>query len=100
MRKFMLLMSVAGLSIVFSLSLHAALAAPADPASPAQDGTLPALTAIAGQGMMSNEAYSDLEELSDYIGGRVTGSPQAGGGGPSGVWRRYSPWAGNERGGR
>jgi hypothetical protein len=38
---------------------------------------MPALTAIAGQGMMSNEAYSDLEELSDYIGGRVTGSSQA-----------------------
>jgi len=39
---------------------------------------MPALTAIAGQGMMSSEAYDDLEELSDYIGGRVTGSPQAG----------------------
>ena len=38
---------------------------------------MPALTAIAGQGMMSSEAYDDLEELSDYIGGRVTGSPQA-----------------------
>src|SRR6476659_918330 len=50
---------------------------PAEPAAPAQDGTMPALTAIAGQGMMSSEAYDDLEELSDYIGGRVTGSPQA-----------------------
>ena len=39
---------------------------------------MPALTAIAGQGMMSTEAYNDLEELSDYIGGRVTGSPQVG----------------------
>ena len=38
---------------------------------------MPALTAIAGHGMMSNEAYDDLEELSDYIGGRVTGSMQA-----------------------
>ena len=38
---------------------------------------MPALTASAGQGMMSSEAYDDLEELSDYIGGRVTGSPQA-----------------------
>jgi carboxypeptidase Q len=47
------------------------------PASPAQDGTLPALTAIAGQGMMSPESYDDLAELSDYIGGRVTGSPEA-----------------------
>src|SRR6476659_7641212 len=50
---------------------------PVEPAAPAQDGTMPALTAIAGHGMMSSEAYDDLEELSDYIGGRVTGSPQA-----------------------
>ena len=38
---------------------------------------MPALSAIAGQGMMSPESYDDLEQLSDYIGGRVTGSPQA-----------------------
>jgi carboxypeptidase Q len=48
-----------------------------EPASPAQDGTLPALSAIAGQGMMSSESYDDLAELSDYIGARVTGSPEA-----------------------
>ncbi len=47
------------------------------PLSPAQDGTLPALTAIAGDGMMDSHAYRDLEELSDNIGGRVTGSLQA-----------------------
>jgi carboxypeptidase Q len=78
MRKSLLLMSVCGLAILFSLSLHAALANPAEPAAPSEDGTMPALTAIAGHGMMSTEAYDDLEELSDYIGGRVTGSPQAG----------------------
>lgn len=78
MRKFLSLMTVSGLVLLCCVSLHAALANPAEPAAPAQDGTLPALTAIAGQGMMSNEAYNDLEELSDYIGGRVTGSPQAG----------------------
>lgn len=50
----------------------------AEPAAPIADGTMPALTAIAGQGMMSTEAFDDLEELSDYIGARVTGSPQAG----------------------
>jgi len=38
---------------------------------------MPALAAIAGHGMMSNESYDDLEELSDFIGARVTGSPQA-----------------------
>jgi Zn-dependent M28 family amino/carboxypeptidase len=48
-----------------------------EPSSPAEDGTLPALTAIAGKGMMSCHAYEDLEELSDQIGGRVTGSPEA-----------------------
>lgn len=48
-----------------------------EPASPGQDGTLPALVAIAGQGMMSSESYDDLAELSDYIGSRVTGSPEA-----------------------
>src|SRR5215467_517128 len=77
MRKSLLFLSVCGLTILFCVSLHAALANPAEPAAPAEDGTMPALTAIAGHGMMSNEAYDDLEELSDYIGGRVTGSPQA-----------------------
>ncbi len=42
---------------------------------PGEDGTLPALTAIAGHGMMDSHAYDDLQELSDTIGGRVTGSP-------------------------
>jgi carboxypeptidase Q len=48
-----------------------------NPASPAEDGTLKALAAIAGAGAMENDAYMYLEELSDDIGGRVTGSPQA-----------------------
>jgi carboxypeptidase Q len=48
-----------------------------EPASPAKDGTMPALAAIAGQGMLSSESYDDLQELSDDIGGRVTGSPEA-----------------------
>jgi carboxypeptidase Q len=58
-----------------SLPLAAATNAPPEPASPATDGTLPALTAIAGRGMMESDAYSYLEQLSDEIGGRVTGSP-------------------------
>lgn len=36
-----------------------------------------ALTAIAGQGMLNSHANLYLERLSDDIGGRVTGSPQA-----------------------
>src|SRR5689334_1630446 len=47
------------------------------PASPSADGTMPALVAIAGHGMMDAHPYADLQELSDNIGGRVTGSPEA-----------------------
>jgi hypothetical protein len=43
----------------------------------ASDATLQALTRIAGSGMIRSDAYSDLEELSDDIGARLTGSPQA-----------------------
>lgn len=56
-------------------SLLAANDAPPEPASPATDGTLPALTAIAGEGMLASHAYDYLQELSDDIGGRVTGTP-------------------------
>ena len=41
------------------------------------DGTKPALAAIAGQGMINSHPYEMLEDLSDNIGARVTGSPQA-----------------------
>lgn len=40
------------------------------------DGTVPALSAIAGQGMIDSRAYEYLEELSDDVGPRVTGSPR------------------------
>jgi carboxypeptidase Q len=59
------------------LGLAASDATAPEPPSPAEDGTLAPLTAIAGQGLMDSHAYQDLEELSDDIGGRVTGSPQA-----------------------
>ena len=47
-----------------------------EPASPTEDGTLSALTAIAGTAMMDPYAYTTLQELSDEIGGRVTGTTQ------------------------
>jgi len=47
------------------------------PQAPEEDGMLPALTAIAGHGMMNERPFQNLEELSDSIGGRVTGSAQA-----------------------
>ena len=74
MRKFL---SLAAATCLFIIALSLSATNNAEPASPAQDGTMPALAAIAGQGMMTTESYDDLEELSDYIGGRVTGSPEA-----------------------
>jgi len=66
-----------GAMVWVSCGLAASDTAAPEPPSPAQDGTLSALTVIAGKGMMACHAYDDLEELSDQIGGRVTGSPQA-----------------------
>lgn len=48
-----------------------------NPPSPAEDGTLKALTAVAGAGTLETHTYQYLEELSDDIGARVTGSPAA-----------------------
>jgi carboxypeptidase Q len=42
---------------------------------PAEDGTLPALAKIAGEGQMNSHAFGFLTELSDDIGARVTGTP-------------------------
>jgi carboxypeptidase Q len=46
-------------------------------AGPSQDGTLPSLIKIAGQGEMNSHAFEFLTELSDDIGARVTASPSA-----------------------
>ncbi|MGH9395397.1 MAG: hypothetical protein ACRD18_00920, partial [Terriglobia bacterium] len=73
MKRIVQLLTV--LTTVAALGLSAAAAS--TPQGPATDGTLPGLTAIAGQGMMQSEAYSDLEYLSDYIGPRLTGAPGA-----------------------
>ena len=79
MKTFLSLTVALALCLVPGLALGASgpAPAPAAPASPAEDGTMPALTAIAGEGMMNTHAYDELEDLSDNIGGRVTGSPQA-----------------------
>jgi len=45
------------------------------PKGPDEDGTKPALTRIAGEGMMNSHAFQYLTELSDDIGSRVTGTP-------------------------
>jgi len=48
----------------------------AKPKGPEEDGTKPALTRIAGEGIYDSRAFTYLTELSDEIGARVTGSPQ------------------------
>jgi carboxypeptidase Q len=47
------------------------------PKSPTEDGTMKAFAAVAGAGTMENDDYEFLRELSDDIGARVTGSPEA-----------------------
>lgn len=74
-RIYLILCLTAALSL--TARLGAAASGAAREASDADDGTLPALTAIAGQGAMNSHSYEFLEELSDDVGGRVTGSPQA-----------------------
>ncbi len=63
------------------LTARPAVSAPGErkqtPAAATDDGTMKALVAIAGAGDMETHAYQDLEELSDDIGARVTGSPDA-----------------------
>src|SRR6266849_606633 len=44
---------------------------------PDEDGTKPALTKIAGEAMMNSHAFEYLTELSDKVGSRVTGTPEA-----------------------
>ena len=46
----------------------------AKPKGPEEDGTKPALTRIAGEGLMDSHAFQYLTELSDDIGPRVTSS--------------------------
>jgi hypothetical protein len=45
------------------------------PKGPDEDGTRPALTKIAGEGLLNSHAFGFLTELSDDVGGRVTGTP-------------------------
>src|SRR5579859_4575126 len=72
MRKALLYPGLAMLSVVVFSSVAAA---DNKPKGPKEDGTMPALTKIAGEGMMNSRAYQYLTELSDDIGSRVTGSP-------------------------
>jgi len=72
MTKKFLSLAMATAALVGASSLRADGRAPT---GPSEDGTLPALTKIAGQGQMNSHAFGFLTELSDDIGARVTGSP-------------------------
>jgi carboxypeptidase Q len=71
MTKVFVAAAVAGILASVSV-LHADDRAPK---GPSEDGTLPALVKIAGEGEMNSHAFEFLTELSDDIGARVTGTP-------------------------
>jgi carboxypeptidase Q len=71
MTKVFMLAALAGMLATTSV-LHADDRAPK---GPSEDGTLPALVKIAGEGQMNSHAFEFLTELSDDIGARVTGTP-------------------------
>ena len=75
MRKFL---ASVGISVL-GLSLACAQPARGDDRfkGPDEDGTKPALVKIAGEGMMNSHAFQYLTELSDNVGARVTGTPEA-----------------------
>jgi hypothetical protein len=71
MRRLLGLMAGAALVLGMASAIRADDRAPK---GPAEDGTLQALTKIAGEGQMNSHAFEFLTELSDNIGARVTGS--------------------------
>ncbi len=71
MKKVFMVAALAGMLASTSV-LHADDRAPK---GPSEDGTLPALVKIAGEGQMNSHAFEFLTELSDDIGARVTGTP-------------------------
>jgi carboxypeptidase Q len=71
MTKKFLFLATAAIALASASTLRADGRAPK---GPSDDGTLPALTKIAGQGQMNSHAFGFLTELSDDIGARVTGS--------------------------
>jgi carboxypeptidase Q len=76
MRKVMVKMGIAALGMIL-LAAFDSVRADEGLKGPDEDGTKPALTKIAGEGLMNSHAFQFLTELSDNIGARVTGTPQA-----------------------
>jgi carboxypeptidase Q len=75
MRRFFGVMSLMAVTFFAVGALTLRANEKAAPKGPDEDGTKPALTKIAGEGMMNSHAFQFLTELSDDIGSRVTGSP-------------------------
>jgi carboxypeptidase Q len=76
MRKILALVCAAAFPLV--IALPAAFdQSGTESAATADDGTLKSLGAVAGAGMMETDTYETLRELSDDIGARLTGSPEA-----------------------
>lgn len=74
MRQVLAGLTVVAASLCFGgLQLWAKDKAPAK--GPDEDGTKPALVKIAGEGFLNSHAFQYLTELSDDVGGRVTGTP-------------------------
>ena len=72
-------MNKRSLLFLLSVALIAPLSRANDtdrPKGPAEDGTRPALARIAGEGFMNSQAFEYLTDLSDNVGGRITGSPE------------------------
>jgi len=67
-------LAVAAVLVTSGFGFAGALWADDRPKGPEEDGTKPALTRIAGEGMLNSHAYQYLTELSDDVGSRVTGS--------------------------
>ncbi|MGA7638382.1 MAG: hypothetical protein WCB00_15735, partial [Candidatus Acidiferrales bacterium] len=76
-RKPLALLCVAMFLFIFALPAASSPGTVNQGAATVDDGTLKALAAVAGAGTMETHTYEYLEELSDDIGARVTGSPEA-----------------------
>jgi carboxypeptidase Q len=75
MTKWSVRLAVAAAMVSMAVGAASLRADDGAPKGPAEDGTLPALTKIAGEGQMNSRAFGFLTELSDDIGSRVTGTP-------------------------
>jgi carboxypeptidase Q len=75
-RKF-LSMACAAVLLVFAARPVFSASGPGDTSTSLDEATLKALAAVAGAGTMETHTYQYLEELSDDVGARVTGSPEA-----------------------